>query len=160
MEKTELTAKLMEEMKKLHHRQELSGMVGPDYYEPGMMEYLDKSDGYFDAATGELTLRFEIKGTRYEGRTECIENVREGNVVKVIREKENTFNPNNFNVEDTHGNDLGNFPAELCNALAPLYDAGFLAIKSAKVSFVEPVSQRSRHAKQAVLFVELICVFA
>ena len=41
------------------------------------------------------------------------------------------------------------------NAIAPLYDAGVLCFEQATVSFVEPISKRSRHAKQAVLFVEL-----
>ena len=48
-------------------------------------------------------------------------------------------------------------PAELCNVIAPLYDAGELLFESAVVSFVEPISKRNRHAKQAVLFVELKC---
>ena len=46
-------------------------------------------------------------------------------------------------------------PAELCNAIAPLYDNGNLHFLGSSVSFVEPISKRSRHAKQAVLFVEL-----
>ena len=158
MELSEMRTRLFEEMEKLHYRQELSKTVGPDYYEPGLMEFLDKSDGIYHSETGELMLRFEAKGTRYEGRTEAIENVLEGDAVKVIREKENTFNPNNFTIEDTHGNNLGNFPAELCNAMAPLYDTDRLIFKSSKASFVEPVSKRNKHAKQAILFVEVICV--
>ena len=46
-------------------------------------------------------------------------------------------------------------PAELCNAIAPLYDSGNLVFEYSRTSFVEPISKRSRHAKQAVLFVEL-----
>ena len=46
-------------------------------------------------------------------------------------------------------------PAELCNAIAPLYDNGNLHFLGASVSYVEPISKRSRHAKQAMLFVEL-----
>ena len=45
-------------------------------------------------------------------------------------------------------------PAELCNVIAPLFDSGELEIESARVSFVDPISKRSRHAKQAMLFVE------
>lgn len=47
---------------------------------------------------------------------------------------------------------VGNMPAELCNAIAPLYDTGVLIIKRASVSYVEPISKRNRHAKQAILF--------
>lgn len=46
-------------------------------------------------------------------------------------------------------------PAELCNVIAPLYDKGTLIFEGVSVSFVELISKRSRHAKQAMLFVEL-----
>jgi hypothetical protein len=46
-------------------------------------------------------------------------------------------------------------PATLCDALAPLYDAGVVVLKYARVSYVEPISRRSRHAKQAMLFAEM-----
>jgi hypothetical protein len=55
----------------------------------------------------------------------------------------------------SNGKNLGNMPAQLCNVIAPLYDSGNLIFNGAEVSFVEPISKRSRHAKQAVLFVEL-----
>ena len=146
---------LLTEMAKLHARHELSQDMGPDYFEPGMMEYPEQSDGSWDEATGELVLRFESRGTRYDGRTEQIEKVKTGDVIRITRDPENAFNPNNFLLFTEKGKDVGNMPAELCNAVAPLYDKGFLAIESAKVSFVDPISKRSRHAKQAILFVEM-----
>jgi len=48
----------------------------------------------------------------------------------------------------------------LCNAVAPLYDSGRLVFDEAHVSYVEPISKRSRLAKQAMLFVELKAHFA
>ena len=45
----------------------------------------------------------------------------------------------------------------MCNAIAPLYDAGNLTFERAAVSYVEPISKRSRYARQGVLFVELKC---
>lgn len=146
---------LLREVDKLHHRNELSKTVGPDYFEPGMMEYLDQSDGVYDALTGALVLRFESRGTRYEGRTEQIETVHPGDAVQVVREETNAFNANNFMLLTEQGHSLGNMPAELCNVIAPLYDSGALELLGASVSFVDPISRRSRHAKQAVLFVEL-----
>ena len=53
------------------------------------------------------------------------------------------------------GDSLGNLPAELCNTLAPLYDAGYADIQSATVSYLEKIKERSRYAKQGILFVEL-----
>ena len=146
---------LLTEMSKLHAQHELSKTMGADYFEPGMVEYPEQSDGSWDEISGELILRFESKGTRYEGRTEQIEKVKTGDVIRITRDPENPYNPNNFRLFTEKGKDVGNMPAELCNAVAPLYDEGYLVIKSATVSFVDPISKRSRHAKQAILFVEM-----
>ncbi len=152
---SDMKENLLQELKKLHQRNELSKTAGPDYFEPGMMEYLDKSEGLFDELTGKITVRFESKGTRYEGRTEQIEKIHVGDAIEIAREKDNPYNYNNFVLLTRRGQDVGNMPAELCNAIAPLFDAGNLVFESAVVSFVEPISKRSRHAKQAMLFVEL-----
>ena len=146
---------LLVEVEKLHARSELSQTVGADYFEPGMMEYLDQSEGLFNTETGEVLLRFEVKGTRYEGRTEQIEKVQLHDDVLVQRDEKNSFNANNFELLTTTSKSLGYIPAELCNVIAPLYDSGELCVVKAHVSYVEPISKRSRHAKQAVLFVEL-----
>ena len=146
---------LLTEMSKLHARHELSKTMGPDFFEPGMMEYPEQSDGSWDETSRELILRFESKGTRYDGRTEQIEKVKTGDVIRITRNPENPYNPNNFRLFTEKGKDVGNMPAELCNAVAPLYDEGNLVINSATVSFVDPISKRSRHAKQAILFVEM-----
>lgn len=146
---------LLGEVSKLHARKELSQTVQADYFEPGMMEYLDQSEGLFSIETGELLLRFEVKGTRYEGRTEQIEKIRLHDNVLVRRDRKNSYNANNFELLTTAGKSLGNVPAELCNVIAPLYDIGALHLQETHVSYVEPISKRSRHAKQAVLFVEM-----
>ena len=151
----EIFAALREELAKLHARQELSQTVGPDYFEPGMMEYLDQSDGFLDSVSNEVCLRFEAKGTRYEGRTARLEHVSAGDPICIERDPENTFNPNNFRLLTAKKANVGNMPASLCNALAPLYDEDTVRITSAKASFVEPISKRSRHARQAILFVEM-----
>ena len=146
---------LLREVEHLHQRHELAAAVGPDYFDPGRMEYLEQSDGRYDAAAGSLVIRFESRGTRYDGRTEQIEKVKLGDEVRVTRDEENQFNHNNFLLLTRKGRDIGCMPAELCNVIAPLYDEGAITFESARVSFVEPISKRSRHAKQAVLFVEL-----
>lgn len=146
---------LLKEIAKLHDRHELSKEMKPGFFEPGMMEYLEQSDGIWDENTGKLVLHFESKGTRYDGRTEQIEKVKPGDVIRISRDPANPYNPNNFLLFTEKGKDVGNMPAELCNAVAPLYDAGNLMIESACVSFVDPISKRSRHAKQAILFVEM-----
>ena len=146
---------LLEEINKLETKHKLSDTAAPDYFEPGMMEYLDQYLGAYNAETGSFLIRFEAKGTRYNGRTEQIEKVKVGDGIQVMREPENQFNANNFKLLTTKGEDVGNMPAELCNAIAPLFDAGELTIDEAKVSFVDPISKRSRYAKQAVLLVEV-----
>ena len=146
---------LTTEIEKLHKKHELSKSITPDYFEPGMMEYLEQSEGLYDPSTGEILIRFEAKGTRYEGRTEQIEKVSLKDTVQIIRDPDNPFNANNFVILTKNGKNLGNMPAQLCNAIAPLFDVGDLVFQNAEVNFVEPISKRSRHAKQAIAFVEL-----
>lgn len=153
--KEEQKDNLLRELEELHKRFERSKTVGEDYFEPGMMEYLEQSDGQYDSVTGEIHLRFEVKGTRYEGRTEQIEKVSMKDTVQIVRDPNNSFNANNFVILTKKGKNLGTMPAQLCNAIAPLFDAGDLVFQNAEVSFVEPISKRSRHAKQAMLFIEL-----
>ena len=148
---------LLEEIDKLQQKYELSKKVGRDYYEPGMMEYLDQYYGHYNQDTGELLLRFEAKGTRYEGRTRILEDVKQKQLLQILRDKDNKYNSNNFVILTIDNKDVGNMPAELCNAIAPLYDSGQLSILKAEVSYIEPVTKRSRYAKQAVLFIEMKC---
>ena len=149
--------RFLSELGRLHQRYELSKTVTPDYFEPGMMEYLDQSEGLFDEQKGEALLRFESKGTRYDGRTELIESIRVGEEIQILRDKENPYNYNNFTMQTAKGRNIGNMPAPLCNVIAPLYDSGDLVFTAARVSYADPISKRSRHAKQAMLFVELRC---
>ena len=153
--KEEQKDNLLRELEELHKRFERSKTVGEDYFEPGMMEYLEQSDGQYDSVTGEIYLRFEVKGTRYEGRTEQIEKVKLGDEIQIVRDPNNPYNANNFIILTAKGKNLGTMPAQLCNVIAPLYDSGNLVFLGAEVSFVEPISKRSRHAKQAMLFIEL-----
>ena len=146
---------LLKEIEALQKRYELSKVVPLDYYEPGMMEYLDQSFGQYDSSTGKALIRFEVKGVRYDGRIELIENVCAGDPVSVVRDNENQFNACNFRILGKDGNDLGNMPASLCNVIAPLFDEGYITFDFALVSYVEPISKRNRHAKQPMLFVEL-----
>ena len=146
---------LFSETEKLHEKYEMSQNMAPDFFEPVMLEYLDKFDGKADRMNGEVMVRFDSRGTRYDGRTEQIEKVKCGEAIRVVRDPENQFNSNNFMLFTEKGINIGNMPAELCNVIAPLYDRGKAEIYGAKVSFVDPISQRSRYAKQAVLFVEM-----
>lgn len=147
---------LFREAEKLRKRHELADTITPDYFEPGMMEYLEQSNAVYDKESNVLTLNFEAKGTQYEGRTEAIERIRCGDKLTILRDKDHQYNPNNFSIISAKGINLGNVPAELCNAMADLYDNGVLSIRDAEVSYVEPISKRSRHAKQAILFVRVI----
>lgn len=79
-------------------------------------------------------------------------------MVTVLRDRENPYNSNNFTMANAKGCNVGHLPIELCNTIAPLYDSGELVFTVAFASFVEPITKRSRHAKQAMLFVELHCM--
>ena len=135
---------------------ELSREVGPDHYDPGMMENLEQYKGIYDAAIKQIVIRCELKGLRYDNRTANLEAMAVGDDVSVVRDASNMFNRNNFAVSSVSGASLGYLPAELCNALAPLYDAGCAPIISSVITYIEKIGQRSRYAKQGILFVELI----
>ena len=77
------------------------------------MEYLDQSEGLYEECTGQMLLRFEARGTRYEGRTEQIEKVTAGDAIQVIRDRENPFNPNNFTMLTAKGKNVGNMPVAI-----------------------------------------------
>jgi hypothetical protein len=83
--------------------------------------------------------------------------MKQGDEITVIRDNKNPYNANNFAFLNSKGNNVGNMPAELCDAMAPLYDCNTLSITRAIVSYVQPITARSRYAKQAILFVELEC---
>ncbi len=146
---------LKKETGRLRELHERSGCSPEEYFEPGEMGYLKQNEG-LPNGNGGYRIRFEVRGTRYEGRTELIERVKEGDPIRVERETENIYNTNNFRILTEKGKDLGNMPADLCNAVAPLYDDGSLRISDAHVSFVEPISKRNRYALKGVLFVELL----
>ena len=129
--------------------------MGTAVFEPGMMERPEQYRGEYDEKTGILTLCFEAKGTRYEGRTERLEYVREDEPLSLRRDMDNAYNPNNYLLDGENEENLSTLPAELCNALAPLYDDGKVQVLSCRVSCLELFTKRSRYAKQAVLFAEL-----
>ena len=134
----------------------LSREVGPDHYDPGMMENLEQYKGVYDEAIKQIVIRCELKGLRYDNRTANLEVMAVGDDLNVIRDADNMFNSNNFSVTSASGASLGYLPAELCNVLGPLYDAGCASIISSVITYVEKIGQRSRYAKQGILFVELI----
>ena len=139
----------------LQRKYELSKTVGDDYYEPGMMENLDQYLGEFDPETNTLIIRTESKGLRYENRTQRLEFLNVGDPVKVVRDPENEFNTNNFRILSMKNEDLGNLSADLCNALAYLYDLGYAVITGAEITYIESIFQRSRYAKQGTMFIEM-----
>lgn len=94
------------------------------------------------------------EGLRYDNRTRNLEKMSVGDSVDIERDSGNLYNPNNFTIKDKVYY-LGNLPAELCNALAPLYDTGYATVLSSAISYIEKLKDRSRYAKQGVMFVEL-----
>lgn len=145
---------LMEYIKSLNRKYELSETVGDDYFEPGMMENLEQYKGEYDEVSNTVIIRVEAKGLRYDNRTQNLEKISIGDAVDVVRDPSNPFNSNNFMI-NKGVDSLGNLPADLCNVLAPLYDSGYAAVISSKVSYIEKLRERSRYAKQGVMFVEI-----
>lgn len=146
---------LLSEINKLARKYEMSLSLPEDYFEPGQMENLDQYCGFYDENNQKIILKTEVKGLRYEGRTPRLEKLCIGDSVLITREKSNIYNSNNFMVNTIEGESLGNLSAELCNAIAPLYDLGYLTVDYATVSYLEKIQERSRYAKQGVLFIKL-----
>ena len=138
----------------LQAKKELSSAVGPDWYAPGRMENLEQYLGEFDES-GRITLRTESKGLRYDERTPRLDYLTVGDPVRLVREPENPYNTNNIKILSETGEDLGTLSAELCNVISPLWDAGLLVMRDAHVSYLERLRDRSRYARQGVLFVEI-----
>lgn len=155
MNKEEMLAGLLSELEKLNKKKELGQTLPEDWFEPGLMENLDQYEGDYDAAGGRITLKTEVKGLRYENRTPRLDRLAVGDPVRVLRDPNNQYNPNNFTITDEFGENLGNLPAELCNALAPLIDSGTAEIVCARVSYLEKILERSRYAKQGILFLQI-----
>lgn len=149
------TVKLRDEIAGLQHRKELYENKKDDYFEPHMMEYLDQYDGYYNDETDAFTLKFKVMGTQYEGRIDEIEFLRKNESVLIKRDPANQFNKNNFAVLNADKKSIGNMPWKLCDALAPLYDNNNLLINHAKISYIEPLSKRNRHAMKPIVFIEL-----
>ena len=97
----------------------------------------------------------EVQGTQYEGRTDRIEYITQGQKIAVSREPENEYNSDNIAVLNKQGESLGNLSSNVCDALSPLLDSDLAEIKDAHVSFVTPLSKRRKNAKKAILYVEL-----
>ena len=155
MNKDEMIEKLLLELEKLEQKRRLGAALPEDWFEPGQMENLEQYAGIFDESEGQIFLKTEVKGLRYEDRTPRRDRLSVGDSVRILRDPENPYNPNNFTVENDFGENLGNLPAELCNALAPLVDAGYAEISEAGISYLERIRDRSRYAKQGILFVHI-----
>ena len=146
---------LLDFIQSLNNKYELSKTIEDDYFEPGMMENLEQYRGDYNKETNTIVLRTEAKGLRYDNRTQNLERISVGDELQIKRDSANIFNSNNFLINNKNDS-LGTLPAELCNALAPMYDTGYATILSAKASYIEHLKDRSRYAKQGVLFVEII----
>ena len=155
MSKEEMLERLLAELEKLEEKREFSSVMPDDWFEPGQMENLDQYAGEYDAAAGRIILKTEVKGLRYENRTPRLDRLAVGDAVRIVRDPENPYNPNNYTVENEFGENLGNLPAEICNAMAPLTDSGFAEITDARVSYLERIRDRSRYAKQGILFLRI-----
>lgn len=146
---------LLDYIKTLNNKHELSLTRDEEYFEPGMMENLEQYKGEYDEISNTIILRVESKGLRYDNRTQNLEQMTVNDPVCIKRDSANAFNSNNFTIESDKGLTLGNLPADLCNVLAPLYDSGYATISTSTISYIEKLRERSRYAKQGVMFVEL-----
>ncbi len=108
----------------------------------------------FDETNEIVIFKDEVLGTLYEGRTDRIENVSLGTLVRIVREAYNQDNSNKLTVLNIGGESLGYLSDEIADLLSPLIDLGYASIQGSKVSYVEQKSTRGARARKAILFVE------
>ena len=98
-----------------------------------------------------------MSGTQYEGRSERIEAVRVGDLVSLVREPDNMYDPQAIDVRNADGS-LGHIPADVVCELAPLIDKELYDC-TAVVSSVTRLSERSGRARKALISVKVECVW-
>lgn len=103
------------------------------------------------------TFEAELSGTQYEGRSERIEAVRVGDLVSLVREPDNIYDPQAIDVRSADGS-LGHIPADVACELAPLIDKELYDC-TAVVSSVTRRSERSGRARKALISVKVECVW-
>lgn len=140
-----------------------AAMLPADEYEfvPGKFDGGEEEAAVFDSVSETLVIKTEVLGTQYDNRSDRIEDVRTGDDldVKVVFEPDNPFNASNFMVINKKGESLGCVSAEIADVCIPLLAQQYLSVKTVKVSFVEPISQRSARANKAILYVEITAQF-
>lgn len=151
--------RLFEIAEQYHDKKILAESIDEFAYDPGNTENLQYYDGVYDEEKCELTIKTEVKGLRYENRSVHLEDLKIGDSVIIKRDFKNQYNSNNFEIFDMNSRTLGVLPAELCNKIAPLYDAKYINIVTATAHYIEQFEERSRYSKQGVLFVTLTMKF-
>lgn len=86
-------------------------------------------------------------GTQYENRPGRIENLKAGDEVEVIREKDNPYSETAILVLNKEGS-LGHIPATDAKWMSYLIDAGILVIEKAIVDYVKPLSAFNNRKKK------------
>lgn len=133
--------------------------IPSNYFEPGKMENLDQYEGLIDEKNKIITLKTPIKGLKYNDRSKVVEFLNNGDNVVIERDELNQYNSNNFVVKTIKMKEIGYLDASLCNSLAPLFDNNLITIVESSISYLERLSERSRYAVQAIVFIKLILKF-
>lgn len=66
----------------------------------------------------------KVVGVTFENRQEVVQNLHEGEELRLVREPENRFDPNAIRVENQQGDQIGYFNSRMAKHLAPVLDKG------------------------------------
>lgn len=113
----------------------------------------------YDDKTNTAKIKTEVVGTMYEGRSQRIENISFGDSVKLVRDPDNEYDSNCISVQNLSGESLGNIETFLASNLSTYLDRGDIELCDITVSYVEPLSKRSKHAKKALLEISFLIKF-
>lgn len=98
---------------------------------------------------GPLTV--ELAGTQHEGRSGRIERVKQGDLVRLVREMDNPYDEYAIDVVSEEGS-LGHIPGAYTARLARQMEKGTLSAQ-ARVAEVTPLSQCSKQSRKALISV-------
>lgn len=149
----DLKKELLSLVEMLQSQHELATMYPEGTLAPGVGDV--NTYASYDEAKKTVVLSTEVQGTAYEGRSDRIENILKDDVVKVERNPSKEYDLNALEVKNSRGESLGNLGSDVAAVLSPLIDREIATIENAKVSYVEPLSKRSKKAKKAILYIEL-----
>ena len=110
-------------------------------------------DYSYSSSANMFSFILEVSGTMYEGRSDRIEKLSQGDAVFIVRDPGNKYDSNCLAVQNAKGESLGNLNGEAAKVISPVMDKAGYKICNAKVASLVRKSEKGAKAKKADLYV-------